>query len=198
MDEMQQAHNELDRLQEIIARHEGHMITMRGWLFTIVGGLLAAYYTDNINISEVVIWIALPVVTLLFLLVELRHVNLVEAAVERVGALEHLIAASRNATTQFGVGWYDGPKVNATCQRGAERLRPHRGMTLLLNSPFYVVVFLIILLLVISLPPKTAAAPAQGKRAGDVQRFEASLQGVDKNGSFTCRSSRSRFRYSKS
>jgi len=41
MDEMQQAHHELDRLQGIITRHEGFQFTIRGWLLTIVGALLA-------------------------------------------------------------------------------------------------------------------------------------------------------------
>jgi hypothetical protein len=46
MDEAQQAHHELDRLQGIIARHESHMFALRGWLLAIVGGLLAAL-NDN-------------------------------------------------------------------------------------------------------------------------------------------------------
>jgi hypothetical protein len=50
MEEIEQAHRELERLQGIITRHEEHMFTLRGWLLTVVGGLLAAYYTDNIEL----------------------------------------------------------------------------------------------------------------------------------------------------
>lgn len=52
MDEMEQANHELDRLRGIIARHEGHVFILRGWLIANVGGLLAVYYTDNIDMSE--------------------------------------------------------------------------------------------------------------------------------------------------
>jgi hypothetical protein len=70
MEEIDQAHHELERLQGIITRHEGYMITLRGWLLTVVGGLLAAYYTNNIEISEAVLCTALPLVTLMFLFLE--------------------------------------------------------------------------------------------------------------------------------
>src|SRR3712207_119724 len=109
MDEMQQAHHELDRLQGIITRHEGHMFALRGWLLAIVGGLLAAYYTDNIDMSELVLRIALPIIALLFLIVESRHVNLVEAVAERATTLEKRIADARQSGDQ--AGWYDGPRV---------------------------------------------------------------------------------------
>ena len=161
MNEIQQAHHELDRLQGIITRHEGHMFTLRGWLLTVVGGLLAAYYTNNIEMSEVVLRVALPVIALLFLVVESRHANLVEAVVERVTALEKRIADSRQLTGQAGVGWYDGPRVSEACQEGANRWWPRHGMTFALNQAFYLVVILIILLVTVSLPPKARSAPSQ-------------------------------------
>jgi len=163
VDEIEQAHHELDRLQGIISRHEGHMFVLRGWLLAIVGGLLAAYYTENIDLGASMLRIALLLVTLLFLVVELRHMNLVEAVVERVSRLENAIADSRRSANQSQDGWYDGPKVSEACQEGANRWWPRQGMTFLLNQPFYVVVILIIIFTTVSLPPKMETAPTQAE-----------------------------------
>ncbi|MGH9722432.1 MAG: hypothetical protein ACRD8O_19650 [Bryobacteraceae bacterium] len=154
MDEIQEAHHELDRLQGIITRHEGHMFSLRGWLLTIVGGILAAYYTDKIAISEWVLRIALPGVTFLFFVVELRHGNLVEVLVERVRAIENDIAKARLPAGQICSGWYAGPKVSESCEAGAKRWWPRSGMTIRLNAAFYLVVFLVIVLVTFSLPPR--------------------------------------------
>ena len=159
MDEIEQAHHELDRLQGIITRHEGHMFVLRGWFLVIVGGLLAAYYTANIDMSALVLRIALIVITLLFLIVESRHVNLVEAVVERVTAIEKQITNSRRCDGPPAVGWYDGPKVSDACQKGANRWWPRSGMTFVLNQPFYLVVIVIVLFTTVSLPPKQDATP---------------------------------------
>src|SRR6516164_4937555 len=105
MDEMQQAHNELDRLQGIITRHEGHMFALRGWLLTVIGGVLAAYYTGKIAVSETAIRAALPVIALLFVFIETRHENLVEAVADRASHVEDLIRSNR---TPGAAGWYDG------------------------------------------------------------------------------------------
>lgn len=161
MDEMQQAHHELDRLQGIVTRHESHMFALRGWLLAIVGGLLAAYYTNNIDMSELKLRIALLAIVVLFLIVESRHVNLVEAVVERVAALEKRIFDARQSGDRVGAGWYDGPKVSEACQDGATRKWPRNGMTFVLNQPFYVVVVLIIVLTTVSLPSKRESAPPQ-------------------------------------
>ncbi len=82
MEEMEQAHHELDRLESIITRHEGFILTMRSWLLAIIGGLLAAYYTDNVSMSKPLLGGALMAIAMLFLVVELKHVNLIEALVE--------------------------------------------------------------------------------------------------------------------
>jgi len=158
MDEMEQAHKELERLQRIIDRHEGHMFALRGWLLATIGGLLAAYYTDNVEMSALALRLALVAIALAFLVVESRHVNLVEAVVERVGALEKLMADSRRSAQT--AGWYDGPKVNATCRVGARRLWPRSGMTFALNQAFYVVIIVVVVVTTVSLPAKRAA-PAQ-------------------------------------
>ncbi len=153
MEEMQQAHHEIDLLQGIITRHEGHMFALRGWFLAIVGGLLAAYYT-HIVINDFVLRIALLLVALLFLLVELQHVNLVEAVIERVTAIEKEIENSRRSTGQSAAGWYDGPRISETCRKGANRWWPGHGMTFVLNQPFYIVVILVILFITVLLPPK--------------------------------------------
>jgi uncharacterized membrane protein len=170
MDETEQAHHELDRLQGIVTRHEGHMFALRGWLLAIVGGLLASYYTENIVISGLVLRIALLMVVLLFLIVESRHVNLVEAVVERASALEKRIVDSRQSAGQASVGWYDGPRVSEACQDGANRWWPRRGMTFVLNQPFYLVVILIIILVTVSLPLKRTSAPPQAQAAQPAQK----------------------------
>lgn len=159
MGELEQAHHELDRLQGIITRHEGHMFALRAWLLAIVGGLLASYYTDNIVMSGLVLRIALLMIVLLFLILESRHVNLVEAVVERVSALEKCIVESRQSAGQAIIGWYDGPRVSEACEAGANRWWPRRGMTFVLNLPFYVAVILIIILITVSLPMKRPSAP---------------------------------------
>lgn len=156
MDETEQAHRELDRLQAIVTRHEGHMFALRGWLLAIVGGLLAAYYTKNIEMSELAVRGALLAIVLLFLFLDSRHVNLVEAVVERAAALEKSIVDSRQPKDQPRVGWYDGPKVSEACKNGANRWWPHHGMTLVHNLPFYAVLLVIIAFATVSLPPKSA------------------------------------------
>ena len=159
-DEIEQAHHELDRLQGIVSRHEGHMFALRGWLLTVVGGVLAAYYTGNIEVDEKYMRLGLPLIALLFLFLELRHTNLVEAVVERVSALEMLITTSREKIRQGDTSWYDGPKVSEACRAGASRWLPRRGMTFVLNLPFYVVVSLISLGATFFLPQKRKPAQA--------------------------------------
>jgi len=154
MERVQEAHHELDRLQAIITRHEGFMFALRGWLVTVVGGILIAYYTDNIAMSEIMLRIALPTVAVLFLIVESRHANLVEAVVERVAIIERQIASSRGT----GQLEYDGPKVSEVCDAGAKRLLPHKGMTFALNQAFYAVVIVIVTVATVSLPPKEKPA----------------------------------------
>jgi hypothetical protein len=152
MHEIETAHLELERLQGVITRHEAHMFSLRGWLLTVVGGLLAAYYTDNIALHETWVRVGLPTVALLFLIVESRHANIVEAVVERAGRVESLIRAAHRSGTVTTAHWYDGPKVNEACEQGANRWVPHHGMTLIMNLPFYLIVILVIVILTVSLP----------------------------------------------
>jgi hypothetical protein len=159
-DQMEQAHHELSRLQDIISRHEGHMFALRGWLLTVIGGLLAAYYTDNIRMSEVAMRFGLPVVAFLFLFVESRHANLVEAVADRASKVERCIRSARSPRGDGKGRWYDGPRVSEACLKGARRFWPRAGMTFLLNRPFYVVVVLIILFVTIALPPRSTKPPA--------------------------------------
>ena len=175
MDEMAQAHHELNRLQGIITRHEGFMFAVRGWLLTIVGGLLALYYTDNIEMSETVLRWGLPAVALLFLIVESRHINLVEAAVDRVWSVETQIATGRHAAGP----WYDGPKVSVTCQAGAKRLLPRFGMTLFLNLSFYIIVIVVLVLASFWLPRKSA--PTRPPAVTQAQPFQGGVTTTGSN-----------------
>jgi len=76
MDRLEQAHQELDRLQGIISRHESHMFALRGWPLAIIGGLLAAYYAEQIDLSAMLLRVALLLVVGVFLVLESRHVIL--------------------------------------------------------------------------------------------------------------------------
>ncbi len=156
MNDMEQAHHELDLLQAIITRHESHMFALRSWLLAIVGGLLAAYYTANIAMSELVLGFALLVISVLFFVLESRHVNLIESVVARVGDIEKQIASSREQAFQATDGWYKGPMIGKACRDGASRIWPKKGMTFVLNLPFYLVVLVILVLTTVSLPPKQA------------------------------------------
>ena len=173
MNEMQQAHHELDSLQSIITRHEGHMFALRGWLLTVLGGFLAAYYTGMIDMPAIFMRLSLPVIVILFLIVDLRHGNLVEALVERVVELEDKIRKSRDATGEaVNAGWYDGPKVSKTCEKGANRWRPREEMTFILNRSFYLIVILIIVIAAVSLPQRkqNSELPANSPAAPEAQQ----------------------------
>ena len=155
MEAMEQAHHELDRLQDIITRHEGHMYALRGWLLAIIGGLLAAYYTDSIDLHVALLRTALLLVVALFLILESRHVNLVEAVVERAMRVEEEIRTRNHGTPSDDEPWYDGPRVSEACLDGATRKWPKNGMTFVLNQWFYIAVLLVaITLTTVSLPAK--------------------------------------------
>ena len=151
MSDIENALHELDRLQKIIDRHEGHIFTLRGWLLAVVGGLLAAYYTENIIIPSYFMSIALVFTVCSFLVIEFQHLNLVEAAAKRAGEVEKQI--QKNGKNN---DWYKGPDVSETCKIGAFRFKPVGGMTWRLNLPFYVTVFILILTVSFSLPPKAS------------------------------------------
>ena len=148
MDEIQEAHNEIDWIQAIITRHEGHIFALRGWFITVVGALLAAYYAENIVMSVYVLIGGLIVAVVVFYIVEFQHSNLIESLVGRVKKIEKSIKKARLPSGEFKNGWYNGPKVNKTCRKGAKFKWPHIGMTFLLNTPFYIVVLVIVLLLI--------------------------------------------------
>lgn len=156
MDPMEQAHKELDRLQGVINRHEGHMMALRGWLLAILGGLLAAYYTENIDLDATLLRVALLVVVAVFLVLESRHVNLVEAVVERATKVEEQIRHDRESPQD--TPQYDGPRVGEACLDGARRKWPKSGMTFLLNQWFYIAVVLVVIVTTVSLPAKRPSA----------------------------------------
>lgn len=152
MDHMEQAHKELERLQSIVTRHEGQMFALRGWLLAILGGLLAAFYTENIDLEATLLRIALLLIVAVFLILESRHLNLVEAVVERATAVEEQIRHDRASPHE--TPRYDGPRVSEACLAGAKRKWPKDGMTFVLNRWFYVAVVLIVAVTTVSLPAK--------------------------------------------
>ena len=103
MDDLELAKTELDWIQEIIARHEGRMDTIRAWLLAIIGGLLAGYYTANIEISPLELRVALIGITILFLWVETRHVNLIDVLRQLCGAALLVAVARLHIDTFAGV-----------------------------------------------------------------------------------------------
>jgi uncharacterized membrane protein YidH (DUF202 family) len=164
MDQMEMAHHELDRLQDIITRHEGFMFTLRGWLLAIIGGLLTAYYSQSIDISAALLRIALLTIVGLFLVLESRHMNLVEAVVDRATKIEELIRQHRFEPPD--AHWYDGPRVSEACLDGANRNWPKKGMTYVLNHWFYIAVVLVVILTTVSLPEKHPAAKDAASQSG--------------------------------
>ena len=167
MDETEEALRELERLQSIIDRHEGHIFTLRGWLITVIGALIAAYYAENIHLNDLALRIALPVVAVLFIVMELRHINIVEAVASRATVVEAGLAAARRAASPGC--WYDGPKVSETCKDGADRLRPRDGMTLRLYAPVYGVIIAIIVTAMIFLPSRGSTVPPRPPGAVQAQ-----------------------------
>lgn len=151
---MEQAHHELERLQEVIGRHERHMFAVRGWFIAIVGGLLVALYSKHFNIDEAALQIALVLLAVLFIIIDSRHVNLIDAVVDRSGALEEKIREARGTGLEDGGRWYDGPLLSEACSQGVHRWRPKEGMTFKLNLVFYCVVFIVVAVAAFLLPPK--------------------------------------------
>lgn len=169
MNELAEAHHELDRLQVIISRHEGHMFALRGWLLTVIGGLLLAYYTFDIDMGHTLMWVALVIVALLFFVLESRHANMVEATVERAGKVEEMIAKARTPSAGVAAcGWYDGPKVGPACLDGARRWLPSLGMTLRLNLPYYLII-VVIVGMAWWLPAKNRRSPSQAANVQHVR-----------------------------
>jgi len=155
-DQFEEAQHELDRLQDIITRYEEQMFTLRGWMLTVIGGLLAAYYTGNIHLDSVIVRIALFVVAFLFLILDARHTNVVEAVIERVESVEGQIRSARDGGAGASGPWYDGPRINEACRKGSKRVLPRReGMTFKQNQTFYAAVLLVVAVVAVALPPKS-------------------------------------------
>jgi len=159
MNETDQAFKEIEHLQEIISRHESHVFALRGWMLTVVGALLAAYYTNNIVIDVIYMRWGLPLVSVIFLLIEMQHNNLVEVIATRVLILEQNIYKARKEGL---LNWYDGPKIAECCRAGARRFLPVHRMTFILNLPFYIATVLIILVISFTMPQKITEPVASG------------------------------------
>jgi hypothetical protein len=150
--EMKTALHELDRIQVIVNRHEGHMFSLRGWLFAALAGVVAAYYSRGLPASRVEFAFVVLALVVAFIYAELRHVILVDALVARAGAVEKMIVAARG-TGASSLPQYDGPKVNEVCGIAVkERVFPKFDMTLVLNLYFYYALVAAALILVWMLP----------------------------------------------
>jgi hypothetical protein len=145
------------------------VFTIRGWMLTVIGALLAAYYTENITLDKIWVQIGLPVLAVLFLLVESRHANIVEAASGRATELENEMVAARHPDGTFKPAWYNGPKIGEICREASSRGWPRMEMTFFLNLPFYIVVIAVIVVVTIFLPERKEArnnAPSASQTAG--------------------------------
>jgi len=153
MDEtaMKTALHELDRVQDIVTRHEGHMFSLRGWLFAALAGVVAAYYSSAISVSRVEFAIVVLALVMTFIYAEMRHVILVDALVARAGTVEKMIVAAREGGLTMSPR-YDGPKVNEVCGAAVKRILPKLDMTLVLNLFFYYALVAAALIIVWLLP----------------------------------------------
>jgi hypothetical protein len=101
---------EIERLQEIIFRHESHSTTIRGWLFTILTALSAVAFSKGLPMSKTTFAVISLAVSVLFFLWELYHHAVVRLALERVELIERQLRSPPAET-------YDGPRICATLRR---------------------------------------------------------------------------------
>jgi hypothetical protein len=94
--------DELQRLQEIIARHEDHAFKVRGVMYGLLGALSIPLFSDKKVITGETFLILAGIVVLLFLLVELVHRSFVRLAIIRSMTVEEMIRTGKK---------YDGPLV---------------------------------------------------------------------------------------
>ena len=149
--DMKTALHELDRIQDIVTRHESHMFSLRGWLFAALAGIVAAYYSSGLTVSRIEFAVVLLALVMTFIYAELRHVILVDALVARAGTVEQMIVAARESGPSM-LPRYDGPKVNEVCGLAVKRVLPKFDMTLVLNLFFYYALVAAALILVWLLP----------------------------------------------
>lgn len=99
------AFEELKLLQEIIARHEGHAMRVKGLFFVIIAGLTAAIYSEGLSGSRLLMFAGTIVLTFLFMVWELYHRGISQHAITRAGEVEKQLKEKLE---------YDGPQIGAS------------------------------------------------------------------------------------
>jgi len=93
---------EIKLLQEVIGRHEGHAMRVKGLFFVIIAGLTAAIYAEGLSGSRLLMFSGTIVLTLLFMVWELYHRAISQHAITRAGEVEEQLRQQAE---------YDGPKI---------------------------------------------------------------------------------------
>lgn len=104
------AYKEVDVLQSIIARHEGHAMRVRGWFVLVAGALMAAKYANNIEIDIVTLFLLCLVTSLFFLLWEHHYWALAHRAILRIAFIENIV----NDAIESGSNHYHGTRISYT------------------------------------------------------------------------------------
>ena len=103
--QVETARFEIERLQDIIARHEEHTFKIRGWLYTVLGALTVSLYTTAIGLEPLPFAELAGLTILLFFVWELVQRGPKRNAIERVRAIEEMIRTDKT---------YDGPLIADT------------------------------------------------------------------------------------
>src|SRR5262245_60538658 len=93
---------EIERLQEIIARHEEHTFKIRGWLYAVLAALTLGLYTESVDLAPLAYSELAIIVILLFFAWELVQRAPKRVAIDRVSLIEAELR---------GNGLYDGPLI---------------------------------------------------------------------------------------
>jgi hypothetical protein len=103
--QLENARFEIERLQDIVARHEEHTFKIRGWLYTVLGALTVSLYTESIALAPLAFSELCIVTIALFLAWELVQRSPKRKAIDRVRDVEKMIRLDST---------YDGPKIADT------------------------------------------------------------------------------------
>lgn len=104
-DEAEMALEEMKILQEVIQRHEGHAMKVKGWLLAITAGFIAVIYTDKVTLHWLLVWMASLLVVLAFHYWASHHYLIAQLAINRCKELEsalRLEAAGRVTAERYG------------------------------------------------------------------------------------------------
>ena len=127
---------EIERMQEIVARHEGYTFKIRGWLYTVLAALTAALYTQAVNLAPLAYFLLAFMTIVLFLAWELVQRAPKRCAINRVREIEIQLRADTG---------YDGPKIaDSFVQRNYHPLA--EAMIVLVWLPYVLSIIVVVLL----------------------------------------------------